>query len=137
MFKRQEDEVQKALDVRILSELEFLDTVDQRDEVELALDTQILQLLGLMENLTAYDEEYEKMASAVAKLVQLRRNDSDTHSKMTASVAKLVELRKKDSVSLETWVTVGTHLAGMFMILNHERAHVIASKAFGLLRKII
>jgi hypothetical protein len=55
---------------------------------------------------------------------------------MTASVAKLVELRKKDSVSLETWVTVGTHLAGMFMILNHERAHVIASKAFGLLRKI-
>jgi hypothetical protein len=88
----------------------------QEDEVEKELDKQILQLLQLMENLTAYDEEYEKMAN---------------------SVAKLVELRKKDTVSLETWVTVGTHLAGVFMILNHERAHVIASKTFGLLKKIV
>lgn len=88
----------------------------EADKVEEALDAQILQLFGLMDNLTAYDEEYEKMAT---------------------SVAKLIELRKKDRVSLETWVTVGTHLAGVFMILNHERAHVIASKTFGLLKKIV
>lgn len=88
----------------------------QEDKVEKALDDQILQLFELMTNLTAYDEEYNNMATAVAKLV---------------------ELRKKDSVSLDTWVTVGTHLAGVFMILNHERAHVIASKTFGLLKKIV
>lgn len=88
----------------------------EEDKVEKALDDQILQLFELMSNLTAYDEEYNNMAIAVAKLV---------------------ELRKKDSVSMETWVTVGTHLAGVFMIMNHERAHVIASKTFGLLKKIV
>lgn len=88
----------------------------EEDPVEKALDAQILQLFGLMENLTAYDEDYEKMA---------------------ASVAKLYDLRKKDRVSMETWVTVGTNLAGMFMLMNHERAHVVASKAFGLIKKLV
>lgn len=88
----------------------------QEDEVEKALDKQILLLLELMTNLTAYDEEYEKMAN---------------------SVAKLIELRKKDRISLDALMAVGTHLAGLFMIMNHERAHVIASKTFGLLKKIV
>jgi hypothetical protein len=137
MFKRQEDAVQKALDTRILSALELLDSVGTNDEIDIELDKNIKQLFGLMDNLTAYDEEYEKMVNAVVKLLQIRKNNTEEHAKMTASIAKLTELRKKDTISLETWVTVGTHLAGMLMILNHERAHVIATKTFGLLRKIL
>jgi len=137
MFKRQEDEVEKELDEQITNSFEIMDELDTKDEVETELDKQIMQLFGLMENLTAYDEEYDKMANAVAKLYQLRRNQTEEYGKAVAASAKLIEMRKKDSVSLETWVTVGTHLAGMFMILNHERAHVIATKTFGLLRKII
>lgn len=86
------------------------------DLVEKALDEEIMNLFGLMNRMTAYDEEYDKMA---------------------ASVAKLYELRKKDTVSMETWVTVGTNLAGILMLMNHERAHVIASKAFGLIKKVV
>lgn len=137
MFKQEEDSVEKALDERIMDSFGLMDNLDMKDEVEEELDKQIMQLFGLMENLTAYDDEYDKMAAAVAKLYQLRKNKSEEHSKVVASSAKLYELRKKDSVSMETWVTVGTHLAGIFMLLNHERAHVIASKAFGLLKKIV
>lgn len=137
MFKREEDPVEKALDAQIMNSFELTSNLDMKDEVEEELDKQIMQLFGLMENLTAYDEEYDKMASAVTKLMQLRKNKAEEHSKVIASSAKLYELRKKDSVSMETWVTVGTHLAGIFMLLNHERAHVIASKAFGLLKKIV
>lgn len=88
----------------------------EEDKVEKKLDAQIVQLLDFMTRWPEYDEEYGKMV---------------TH------VAKLIELRKKDRVSKETWVTVGTHLAGLFMLMNHERAHVIASKTFGLLKKIV
>lgn len=88
----------------------------EADPVEEALDAQIQELFQLMSNLTSYDEEYEKMAN---------------------SVAKLYELRKKDRVSMETWVTVGTNLAGILMLMNHERTHVIATKAFSLIKKIV
>lgn len=137
MFTRQEDVVQKALDTRIKDSLELLDNVGNQDDIEEKLDNQIKRLFQLMDNLTAYDEEYDKMASAVTKLLQLRKNKTEEHAKMTASIAKLTELRTKDSISMETWATVGTHLVGMLMILNHERAHVIATKTFGLLRKIL
>jgi hypothetical protein len=135
--KREEDEVQSELDARIMGSFGLIDNLDTKDEVEKALDKQIIELFELMDNLTAYDEEYDKMANAVAKLIALRKSKTEEHSTLVASTAKLIELREKDAVSLETWVTVGTHLAGMFMILNHERAHVIATKTFGLLKKII
>ncbi len=137
MFKREEDEVEKELDEQIMSSFEMMEEVEQKDEVELELDKQILQLLELMDNLTAYDDEYDKMANATAKLIQLRQDKTEKYNKLVAASAKLMEMRKKDSISLETWVTVGTHLVGVFMILNHERAHVIATKTFGLLKKII
>lgn len=137
MFKREEDKVQNALDASILEALEDLHEPITKDEVEVALDNQLLQLFGLMENLTAYDEDFDKMATVTAKLYALRRNDSEEYSKEVAAVAKLVEMRQKDTLSLETIAGIATNLAGMFMIMNHERAHVIASKAFGLLKKIV
>lgn len=137
MFKREEDEVEKELDSQIMRSFQVMDRTDIKDEVEHELDNQIKQLFLLMENLTAYDEEYDKMANAVAKLYQLRKNKTEEYSKAVAATAKLMEMRNKDTISLETWLNVGTHLAGMFMILNHERAHVIATKTFGLLKKIL
>jgi hypothetical protein len=137
MFKKIKDEVETELDSRIMSSFTNMDSLNTKDEVELNLDKHIMQLFGLMENLTAYDEEYDKMANVTAKLIQLRKNTTEEHAKAIVSSAKLIELRKKDTISLETWITVATHLAGVFMILNHERAHVIATKTFGLLKKII
>lgn len=137
MFKRQEDEVQNSLDAKILDALAQLNDQKPKDEVEEALDKQLIELFGLMENLTAYDEEFDKMATATAKLYALRKNHSEERSKAVADVVKLIEARKRDTVSLETWAGIAANLTGMFLVINHERAHVIATKAFGLLRKIV
>lgn len=138
MFKKQEeDPVEKALDERIMDSLELIDELDVKDEVQEELDKQILQLFTLMENLTAYDEEYDKMANAVAKLMQLRKNKTEEHANIVASCTKLIEQRKKDAISMDTWATVGANLAGILLLMNHERAHVIASKAFSLIKKIV
>ena len=88
----------------------------KRNPIETKLDAEIVHLLELMSNMTSYSEEYVEMA---------------------AQLSKLMEARQKTGVSKDTWVTVGTHLAGLIILMNHERTHVIASKAFGLVRKIV
>lgn len=80
------------------------------------IDTEIHQLLDLMGKENGYTDDYMSMAS---------------------HVEKLMELRKGESISKDTWVTVGANLAGIIILMNHERAHVIASKAFGLVKKVI
>lgn len=62
---------------------------------------------------------------------------TDDYKSMVAHVEKLMEIQKKNSISKETWASIGANLAGIVVILNHERAHVIASKAFGLVKKIV
>jgi hypothetical protein len=84
--------------------------------IDVKLDEEILNLLELMNQETGFTDEYNSMA---------------------AHVSKLMELRQKNAVSKDTWVTVGTHIAGLIILMNHERAHVIASKTFGLVKKIV
>lgn len=88
----------------------------KRNPIKTEVDAQILNLLELMSAEDARTDEYKSMA---------------TH------VEKLMELRQKDHISKDTWVTVGTHIAGLIVLMNHERAHVIASKAFGFVKKIV
>lgn len=87
------------------------------DAVANRIDIEIHQLLDLMDKENGYTDDYKTMVNQVTKLIELRD--------------------KPDRISKDTWVTVGTHVAGLIVLMNHERAHVIASKAFGLLRKIV
>jgi len=88
----------------------------KENAIEDRIDTEIHNLLDLMDRENDYSDEYKSMVT---------------------QVTKLMELRQKDNISKDTWVTVGTHLAGIFILMNHERAHVIASKAFGFVKKIV
>jgi hypothetical protein len=88
----------------------------KRNPIDAKVNEQILDLLEKMELENGFTDDYKSMA---------------TH------VEKLMELQKKNSVSKETWATIGANLAGIIVIMNHERAHVIASKAFGLVKKIV
>lgn len=81
------------------------------------IETEINHLLDLMDQEVGYTDDYKSMAAQLAKLIELRP--------------------KEDNISKETWVTVGTHLAGLIILMNHERTHVIASKAFGLVKKLL
>jgi flagellar motor switch protein FliM len=64
------------------------------------------------------------------------KKSSDEYATMTDQLTKLYELRHKGRVSKETLALIGANIAGIFVILSHERAHVIATKAFGLVKKI-
>lgn len=88
----------------------------RKNPINARIDTEIHQLLDLMGQENGFTDDYKSMA---------------------AHVEKLMELRQKDSISKETWATIGTHIAGLIVLMNHERAHVIASKAFGLVKKIV
>lgn len=88
----------------------------KRNPIKDRLDTEINQLLDLMGRENGYTDDYKSMAN---------------------HVEKLMELRKGETISKDTWLTVGTHIAGIVVILSHERTHVIASKAFGLVKKIV
>jgi len=88
----------------------------KRNPIDAKLNDQILYLLEKMDQENGYTDDYKSMA---------------------AHVEKLMEIQKKNSISKETWATIGANLAGIIVIMNHERAHVIASKAFGLVKKVM
>lgn len=58
------------------------------------------------------------------------------YAEWSDQLVKLHGLREKNRVSKETLATIAANVAGIVVILSHERAHVIASKAFGLVKKI-
>lgn len=90
--------------------------------------TNAIKLQELQQQKTLSDESH---ALKVAELQQQKTLSDD------ANAIKLEELALKKTITQEAWLTVGTHIAGLIVLMNHERAHVIASKAFGLVKKII
>ena len=44
--------------------------------------------------------------------------------------------QESEHITQEALLIVGTHVAGLIVLMNHERAHVIASKSFVLVKKI-
>ena len=86
------------------------------DPIKQALDTELLNLFAHLNDKDEFDEESEKVLAAVTKLY---------------------ELRQKDRISMDAAVSAITHLAGLLVVLQHERVHVIASKAFGWIKKIV
>lgn len=82
---------------------------------------------------TALDEE---IAQVLAEMALKTDKSTDEYESMVANFEKLYELRHKSRVSMETLATIGANFLGIVVLMNHERAHVIASKAFGLVKKI-
>lgn len=125
--------------------------MNQNDNsIESRIEKEINHLLDFMEAENTYTDEYKSMVGQFTKIMELRQqkeisesnqdlktmelNNQSAHNDRAHDL-KLMEIRK-DTISKETWLTVGTHLAGLVVLMNHERAHVIASKAFGLVKKL-
>ena len=86
------------------------------DPIEAAIDREIIHLLVLARDENGYTDEYKSIINQASKLKELRQPE--------------------DRISKEAWLTVGTHIAGLIALMQHERTHVIASKAFGLVKKL-
>lgn len=64
---------------------------------------------------------------------------SEEAERIVNRLTALNELQKTKSsgpLSKDTAVTTATNLAGILLILHHERAHVVASKALGFVQKL-
>lgn len=81
--------------------------------------------------------KYEKLIETELehKLVTLQGLTTEEYSKQLAHVEKLhalVTSKTSSSVSKETWATIGANLLGILLIIHHEHANVITSKALGI-----
>jgi hypothetical protein len=63
---------------------------------------------------------------------------TDDYDRKVDQIAKLYDLKKhsaSDKLSKDTLVTVLGNIAGILLILNYERMHVVTSKAVGFVLK--
>lgn len=81
-----------------------------------SVQVEIDRLHRILANLTPHTDEYSATTDQLSKLYTLQTNKSDRLSK-------------------DTLALVAGNLAGIVMILGHERAHVIASKALAFVIK--
>lgn len=65
--------------------------------------------------------------------------DSDEYARMVDQLAKLHAMKTAESrprISPDTWATISANLAGILVIVGHERAHIVTSKALGFVKKL-
>jgi hypothetical protein len=83
------------------------------------LDETIDELTSELKGWEGHQDEYKAIVARIADLMKLKE-----------------ELSSKRRVSPETLAVIGGNLAGILLILNFERAGVVASKAMSLVGKI-
>ena len=90
----------------------------QKDKTKPGLDKAIDELLKEMSALNGDSEEYAKMVTQLNTLYRLK------------------EVDPPKTISPDTLAIVAGNLLGIVMIVGHERAHVITSKAIGFILKM-
>lgn len=84
---------------------------------------------------TSLEQEIER----VIALMSTKEPDSDEYAKMNKQLGALHERRlaeKPKPIDAATIATITANLAGILLIVGHERAHVITSKAVGFVRTL-
>lgn len=81
----------------------------------------------------------EKAIDTVFSEMSGHSTDSPEYAKMVEQLSKLYSLKEIDSpkrVSPDTLAIVAGNLLGIVLIVGHERAHVVTSKALTFLLKL-
>jgi hypothetical protein len=76
---------------------------------------------------------------ALEARLQKAQPDTDEYPKMVEQLGKLYKLKESDSpkrLSPDVALTVAGNIAGILLILQYERAHVITSKALSFVLKL-
>jgi hypothetical protein len=80
---------------------------------------------------TAIDGLYEKLAAF--------SGDTEEFSAITDQIVKLYALKEdqsKSRVSPDTLAMIAGNILGILLIVGHERAHIVTSKALGFVMKL-
>lgn len=81
----------------------------------------------------------DKIIDDLHKQMDVVPAESPEYSQMVDQLVKLKKLESetgRDKVSADVKVTVLANLLGILMIVGHERAHVVTSKALGFIMKL-
>lgn len=81
----------------------------------------------------------EKAIDDVLREMSDLNADSDEYAKMNDQLVKLHAMKTTESrprVSPDTLATIAANLAGIFVIVGHERTHIITSKALSFILKL-
>lgn len=84
------------------------------------------------------DTPLEKAIDKVLTEMSAVHSDSDDHTKMVASLEKLYKLKEIDApkrVSPDTLALIGGNIVGILLIIGHEKANVVTSKALSFVLK--
>jgi hypothetical protein len=92
----------------------FNQTPTEKTGLEKAID----EVLSQMDNVSADSEEFEKMTDQLVKL----------HAMKT--------LEGRPRISPDVKATIAANLAGILVIVGHERTHIVTSKALGFIKKL-
>lgn len=87
---------------------------------------------------TAKDENLTKEIDRVLMLMSNADPTSTEYADLMATLTSLYALKEstsKSRVSKDTIAVVAGNLAGILMIVGHEKAHVVTSKALGFVMK--
>lgn len=86
---------------------------------ETQLDVAINTLYGEMAGFQGESKEYAQLTKQLSKLHKLQKEQN----------------APKWNVSADTLVLAGANILGIAMIVGHERAHVVTSKAIAFIQK--
>jgi hypothetical protein len=119
-----------------------------------ALNEAIDRLLAYMAEIEPNTPEYKKYADLLTQLYKLKEIDiklflqeAELTEKQNANAvdcelkdleieAKKREIKLPFGVKADTAVLVLANLAGLALVLHHERLNVVTSKAFGMITKL-
>lgn len=80
-------------------------------------------------------EGLELTIDRVLEKLKITEPNSEDHAKLSKQLKELYECKATETparITPDTLVSVGASLFGILAILNHERAHVVTTKAFTL-----
>jgi hypothetical protein len=91
-----------------------------------------------IKNIINKDENLNKEIDRVLTLMSHANPTSAEYADLTESLSKLYALKEsssKNRLSKDTMAVVAGNLLGIVMIVGHEKAHVVTSKALGFVMK--
>lgn len=86
--------------------------------------------------------EPTELDPVIGRLLELMANEdpnTEEYSKMTDQLIKLYKLKAETApkrVSADTWALIVANLAGIILIIGHERANVITTKALAFVQRL-
>lgn len=90
----------------------------QKPTEKTGLEKAIDRVLAEMDNETVDSEEYARMSDQLVKLHAMKTTES------------------RSRISPDTLATIVANLAGIIIIVGHERVHIVTSKALGFVMKL-